>query len=423
MLTLPIYRRKNTYYLHCRIGQRQFKRSLKTSDPDLARLLALKLLTVLYMSKPKVSDFSFDSSAVKRYEIEIDGVRIKASDEADHLRAMQAIAAMQAIPRAGAALTPSAAPENTAHSPTGITLVELLDRYLQMKPLAAGSIPAVKNAVLQFATHVGKKKPIDEILKTDVTRFAEKLKASGLALQTVQNRVNLLKAVFNFAREFSYLNGANPVSIKIMSKAQKLAVSYAIFDDEDISLIFKKGNFEPEKTQDPDYFYVCLLAVVTGLRVGAITNLTTSDIKKTDSGVWFLRIRDDKTANGKRDIPVIQELFDDGFGTYLAQKTGPIFKYVEREGRGKGNAVGKKFSRRLEEVGLKNRKLVFHSLRKYANNFYAKAGVALEARSQFFGHEVDNTNIDFYTTPYTLDQLFELVAPAQRRIYAKLCQD
>ncbi|MCA0214055.1 MAG: hypothetical protein LCH79_12875 [Proteobacteria bacterium] len=422
MLSLPIYRRKNTYYLHCRIGQRQFKRSLKTSDPELARLLALKLLTVLYMSKPKLSDFGFDSSAVKRYEIEIDGVRIKANDEADHLRAMQAIAALQAVPKARAVSTPSAAPENTAHSPTGITLVALLDKYLQMRPLAAGSIPAVKNAVLQFATYVGKKKPIDEILKTDVTGFAEKLKASGLALQTVQNRVNLLKAVFNFAREFHYLN-VNPVSVKIMTKAQKRAVSYEIFDDEDISLIFKKGYFEPEKTKDPDYFYVCLLAVVLGVRVGALTNLTTSDIKKTDSGVWFLRIRDDKTANGKRDIPVISELFAGGFSDYLAQKSGPIFKYVEREGRGKGNAVGKKFSRRLGEVGLSDRKLVFHSLRKYANNFYAKAGVALEARSQFFGHELDNTNIDLYTTPYTLEQLFELVAPAQRRIYAKLCQE
>lgn len=374
------------------------------------------------MSKPKLSDFDFGAD-LKKYEIELGNIRIKADSEADHSRAMQAIAALKELPRATADSPPSVAVEAGAHSsPSGIVLLELLDRYLQMKPLAVGSVPAVKNAVMQFAHHVGKKKPIDEILKVDVTRFAEKLKASGLALQTVQNRINLLKAVFNFAREYSYLKGENPVSLKVMTKAQKLAVGYEIFDDEDIVSIYRDSYFSPEKTTDPDYFYVCLLAVVTGLRIGAITNLTTSDVKKSDSGICFLRIRDDKTANGKRDIPVMDQIFEDGFADFVAQKSGPIFKYTERVGRGKGNAVGKKFSRRLEEVGLKNRKLVFHSLRKYANDFYAKAGVGLEARSQFFGHELDNTNINFYTKPYSLDKLFELVEPAQSRIYAKLNQ-
>jgi integrase len=422
VLSLPIYKRSNTFYLHTRIGGKQFKKSLKTSNPEAAKLLALRFLELIYMSKPKLSDFNFGDE-LKKYEIEMGGVRIKANDEADHSRAMQAIAALKEISRATADSPPSVAVEAGAHSsPSGIVLLELLDRYLQMKPLAVGSVPAVKNAVMQFAHHVGKKKPIQEILKVDVTRFAEKLKASGLALQTVQNRINLLKAVFNFAREYSYLKGENPVSIKVMTKAQKLAVGYEIFDDEDIVSIYRASYFSPEKATDPDYYFVCLIAVLAGIRIGAITNLTTADIKKTDSGVWFLRVRNDKTDNEKRDVPIIPELFEDGFSAFLNTKTGSVFKYMERSGKGKGNAVGKKFNRRLEEVGLKNRKLVFHSLRKYANDFYAKAGVGLEARSQFFGHELDNTNINFYTKPYSLDKLSELVEPAQRRIYAKLNQ-
>ncbi|GKT20099.1 tyrosine-type recombinase/integrase [Acidovorax sp. SUPP2522] len=289
-----------------------------------------------------------------------------------------------------------------------------------MKQLAPGSISAVQNTVLQFATFVGKKKTIDQILKIDVTRFAEKMKAEGLALQTVQTKINLLKAVFNFAREYSYLKGENPVSLKVITKAQKMAAGYDIFDDGDIVAVYARSYFDPQKTKDPDYYYACLIAVVTGLRIGAITSLCKNDIQKTDSGTWFLRIRDDKTANGKRDVPVIPELMGSGFEAYIATKVGPIFKYSELQGRGKGNAVGKKFTRRLEELGLKNRKLVFHSLRKYANDYYAKDGVALEARSQFFGHELDNTNVNYYTKPYTVDALFEVVAPAQQKIFEKL---
>lgn len=258
------------------------------------------------------------------------------------------------------------------------------------------------------------------MLKVDVTRFAEELKTEGKALQTVQTKINLLKAVFNFAREYSYLKGENPVSLKVITKAQKMAAGYDIFDDADIVAVYAKSYFDAQKTKDPDYYYACLIAVVAGLRIGAITSLCKNDVQKTDAGTWFLRIRDDKTANGKRDVPLINELLNSGFEAYIATKTGPIFKYSELQGRGKGNAVGKKFTRRLKDLKLKDRKLVFHSLRKYANDYYAKAGVALEARSQFFGHELDNTNVNYYTRPYSVDALFEVVAPAQRKIFEKL---
>ncbi|GKS87530.1 hypothetical protein AVMA1855_25280 [Acidovorax sp. SUPP1855] len=270
------------------------------------------------MSKPTLSDFNFDSSALRRYEVEVNGVRVKADTLEDHQRALEAIAALKGVTSAAQNIQPAAVPfeQVPVHSPNGLTVTELLNRYLQMKQLATGSVSAVQNTALQFATFVGKRKTIDQILKVDVTRFAEKLKIEGLALQTVQTKINLLKAMFNFAREYSYLKGENPVSLKVITKAQKMAAGYDIFDDADIVAVYAKSYFGPQKIKDPDYYYACLIAVVTGLRIGAITSLCKNDIQKTESETWFLRIRDDKTANGKRDVPVIPELLNSGFQAY-----------------------------------------------------------------------------------------------------------
>jgi integrase len=413
MLTLPIYCRNGTYYLHTRVGNVQFKRSLKTRNPEAAKLIALELLRVVFMAGPKISDFNFDGVAIKKYEVEMDGIRIKADNQADHQRALEAIAAMKNI------AVNTTFVEPLAPSATALTLFELLDKYLLMKTLAAGSAVAVKNSVKEFAKFVGEKTRIDKVLTADARNFGEHLKRKGNALQTVNNKFNLLKAVFNYAKQASYLRTENPFQLKIMTKTQKLKAAYEIFDDEDIEKIYTQEYLLLEKNRDPDYFWVLILAVVTGLRVGTLTNLTTNDVKKTDMGTYFFRIRDDKTMSGKRDVPVISEIFEMGFADFILHKSA-IFKYQERDGKGKGNAVGKKFTRRLLELGLKERKLVFHSLRKYANDFYQKNGVTLEARCQFFGHEIDNTNTDFYTKNYTVDQIFEIVKLSQTKILTKI---
>jgi integrase len=118
-----------------------------------------------------------------------------------------------------------------------------------------------------------------------------------------------------------HIRTENPFQLKIMTKTQKLKAAYEIFDDEDFEKIYAQDYLLTEKNRDPDYFWVLILAVVTGLRVGTLTNLTTNDVKKTDMGTYFFRIRDDKTMNGKRDVPVISEIFDMGFSDFILHKS------------------------------------------------------------------------------------------------------
>ncbi|MPT11389.1 MAG: hypothetical protein E2578_15415 [Comamonas sp.] len=161
------------------------------------------------------------------------------------------------------------------------------------------------------------------------------------------------------------------------------------------------------KKKDPDYYYVLLLTVFTGCRVDEVTTLKKEDFKISDNGVNYFHIRDSKTLAGVRKVPIYDELWK-AFKPFFDSKTDKIFKYREIDGKGAGNAVGKKFSRHMGLVKVTREKLVFHSLRKFLNNTFKNEKVPKDVRCQFVGHEYGNdTNGEFYEEDYTVEQLNE----------------
>ena len=93
-LSLPVYLLGRTFVLHTRVFGRQLKRSLRTADPAVAKLRALELLRAIHMigggdGNPKFTDF--DWLKLRRYEIDLKNGVLKATDEANHRRMMEAL--------------------------------------------------------------------------------------------------------------------------------------------------------------------------------------------------------------------------------------------------------------------------------------------------------------------------------------------
>lgn len=153
----------------------------------------------------------------------------------------------------------------------------------------------------------------------------------------------------------------------------------------------------------------------TGCRIGEITSLKAEQFKIDATGIDYITIRDSKTLAGIRDIP-LHPIAKAYIYNFIEGKNGKIFKYAERDGKGTGNAVGKKFARNLESVKIYRDKLVFHSLRKFLNNELMKDKVSIEARCQFMGHELDNVNVSTYSNSLNIDELAKMVFPTLTRI-------
>lgn len=427
MLTLPVYARSGVFYLHTRVAGRQIKKSLGTRDPVLAKLRALDILRAIEMTKPKITDFNFNLGTVKRFELDLSRGIAKADGPEDFERMMKALEKLSALtppptPSLGAqaieAVASSSPADTGAVSQAGLRVLEVLDKMLTLrKNLTTATVTSYKNTVKEFAQFT-KNPRFQDLGVSDVTRYQEYLSEKNNGLRTIDNKIGTLRALFNFAKKQGYYFRENPAQDrKLLTKKDKLKSGYAIFTSDEIKAIFASEFLKTQKTKAPDYFWVLVLALVSGCRAGEITSLTKKQIT-VDQDFFVLKITDSKTLAGVREVPIPIEVMKMGFEKFIENKTDNVFKYTHRPGKGAGNAVGKMFRRHLEAEKITDEKLVFHSLRKFANDFFQKSGVDFEPRCQFFGHEIDSVNINFYTKKFTPAQLFELTKSAQKELIA-----
>jgi site-specific recombinase XerD len=390
------------------VNGRQIKKSLQTSDKRLAVFRACRLLEAL-------GGVSVDLSNIRKYELDLARGVAKSDGPEDHQRMLEALKILQS-PVAGAQTQTAVPLGSSSSSQSGLRLMEVLDKlFLLKKDLKEATVLSYKNTINEFSDFL-KKPYINSVMVSDVTRFQEHLAKKNNQTRTIDNKTATIRALFNFAIKQGYYFSKNPAENRaLLSKKQKEKNGYAIFEQEDIQKIFCDEFFTKQKTEDPDYYWTLVLGLVTGCRVSEITGLTSSQVMKTSSGVSYLRIKDAKTSAGERDVPFPSSILTAGFADFIKGKT-QIFKYKLRLGKGSGNAVGKKFSRHIEEVKLSESRFVFHSIRKFVNDFMMNNGVHYEPRCQFMGHEVQSVNINTYSNKIAIVDLAKIVAPAQSKI-------
>jgi site-specific recombinase XerD len=403
MLNLPIYLRGSSYYIHTRVAGRQFKRSLQTNDKITAIFRAVKIMELILSKTVKPEDF--DLSVTRNYEIDLSKGIFRADGPEDHQMMMDALNSIQSIKQSVFHADADKAPISPKPK-IGLTMPEVLDKFFLVKShLSQATHHSYTKAVNEFSSFL-RNPSILNISVFDVTKYQEYLAQKKNTTRTIDNKISVLRTVFNFAIKQRYMDSENPAKERTLhSGKSKTQSGYGIFEFSEIKQIYRSEFLEKAREEDPDYYWVLILALLTGCRISEITSLTKEQIKITETGVNYIKIIDSKTQAGERNIPISSNLIVSGFAEFIKDKEGKIFKYNLRLGKGSGNAVGKKFKRHLEEVKVKGNKLVFHSLRKFVNDFLLENQVPYEARCQFMGHEIDDINIKIYTKKITIENL------------------
>jgi site-specific recombinase XerD len=402
MLNLPIYLLGSSYYLHTRIAGKQFKRSLRTSYKREAIMRAIALLNGLTMKKHDLP---------AKYEIDMSRGIFKADGNEDHTRMMQALEAMKAMHTGQHQAQAHTEPTAVADDPTALKLGELLEKFFLLRKVKQATVTGYRNSTEEFSKFL-KNPPITRVTKSDVTRWQEHLATKGNVPRTIDGKVGVIRALYNFAKIQGYTRADNPAENRnLLTKKQKQRGGYSIFEKEELDLLFESQFFKEQRTKAPDYTNAVLFGILTGCRIGEITTLKKDQFKTSSKGTHYFVIRDSKTLAGIREVPLHPYLIS-LMSEFLKDKEDKIFKYKEKDGKGAGNAVGKMFARNLEAAKITRDKLVFHSLRKYVNNELLKNNVSLEHRCQFVGHELDNVNVAVYTNTINIDELAATIIPA-----------
>jgi len=276
------------------------------------------------------------------------------------------------------------------------------------------------------------------VMAEDMTAFAEHMRASGLAVDTINERLSKVKAIYKIAvgRHLLPQNpAANTLGFK-ESSAQRRRKRRLPFDVGDLQLIFGSAVYMEHVRSSGQSgeasYWLPLLLFYTGARPEEVAGLAIADVLKDKVHGWYFNLIDRPTTEDRelfdsvpashrrtlknghsiRRVPMAQELIDLGLLKYIdwlkGQGNTVLFPTLEKDWHGKlSGAFSKFFGRYLRSIGVTDERKVMYSFRHTMKDLMEQAGVPSKYLQRILGHLSGDGSV---TDGYGSDVPFELVA-------------
>lgn len=296
-------------------------------------------------------------------------------------------------------------------SQTGLSLGEIADKFIASKikhDWTAKTAADVKRVVKIASSLIGSEKAIKLVNTDDVKRYRDALanlppnymkhaankeltpqeavhanKNGGcLSLKTQDKYFTMFKQILIWAAAEEHIDKVPGANIKvsgiktIVDGEQREPYSASQLDRLIHSPLYTghqslKCRYKPGKLLERDgYFWVPLIGLHSGLRMGEILQLLRSDLKN-ENGIWFFDINKTedkklKTQSSKRRVPIHRTLIELGL---LEQKLSlsPSVRLFPEIAKGSDGYYSHNFSkwwgRFTRHIGLNSEKTAFHSFR------------------------------------------------------------
>ena len=282
-----------------------------------------------------------------------------------------------------------------------------------------------KNILLEYPSFINEKDkelPVDDIIQ----KYKNDRKVSALTIR--KKYFSVMKVVFNYAKANGYIteNPVETVKVLVPEQREPARIPYSV---QQIEMILSSSLFRGSVDDRlMEYRFIILLAIFTGARLEEIARLHMADIGEEEGISYiFIQAHDDdghtiKTASARRRVPLHPRLMDDfGFCAFVEEGRRERRKYVfpvMNGGKvGAKGGISHNFSRwygvYLDEIGLKDKKLTFHSFRHSWKLFGRQAGIDKSVLDIIQGHSVRSVSFDYgrdaYGSPYPLKMLYEAI--------------
>lgn len=295
------------------------------------------------------------------------------------------------------------------------TLSEALKAHL--KGLATRSPPSTVDARKRYVTAFmawlpgGSFKPLDSITRRDASKYRdERLMTSDRSITTQNNTLSHISTFFTWAVDSGY-SESNPfhaLRIRKPIRGEKKEERHE-WSKEDL-IVLLKGIKEHRKPTDP-LWPLTVIALFTGMRGNEIASLEIADVH-LGGKTPYLHIGEGKTESSIRDIPIHPALLPMMNDLTNYSTDGFLISGLKEGGKDK-----KKFHNQSKRFGtltrsalkIKDKGLVFHSLRNTFTGSLERAGIAENVIQQIIGHKKKSLAFNTYSDGMHLGQLMEAV--------------
>lgn len=299
-----------------------------------------------------------------------------------------------------AVVHPEAGPALFAEMPT---LRELYQRWLRTKKRTKSSEQACLLAINTCERALGRL-PIDQLTRAHGDAFRSWLQEQPISPKTARDRLTWVKSLLGYAFRELELIPKQPwegMEIKV-SKAQ----TRRPWKDEELQQLFSQPLFtaydtpKGKKSGSDAAYWVPLMALYSGARIGELSQLRTCDFGVVD-GIPMLTITNTgegqrvKSDAGLRSIPVHPELVRLGLLEYVQaiRDTGhtQLWPILRIDPERPGLTLSNWFGEYRRSVGLTERYPDFHSFRHSARTRMARAKIPEKVQDSITGHETQGS--------------------------------
>jgi integrase len=290
------------------------------------------------------------------------------------------------------------APAKVAHT-APMKLRDVFERWKKTKKRSEDSVRACERALVLFEDHTGDT-PLQTITRAQGDDFRSWLQTLGTASKTAHDRLNWVKSLLVYAyRDLELISRQPWEGIDIEHRTEKPRGPWT---DEELKAFFSLPLFTRHelpttaKAGADAAYWIPLLGLYTGTRVGELCQLRAEDVETTKHGA-FICITEEavgatvKTAAGIRRVPVHSELVRLGFLDYVAtmKKARAVSLWPRMPMRkGKPGAYFSDWVNAFHKAATDNPKApVFHELRHTVRSALHSAKVEHETIGRIIGHE------------------------------------
>jgi integrase len=239
-----------------------------------------------------------------------------------------------------------------------------------------------------------------------------------LSVRTIEERLALVKRIYDLLMSKRVYRGTNPLSYwkpSVSAKVRKEKAAAGIASIERVCTVFGSHEFALFGQTHRAFYLVMITAVVTGMRITSICRLKSTDLMLSLDGIPIIDLGVDKTPAGKRQIPIPTRLHT-ALKDYLREHGK--FPFADR-GKDKGcsDAISKLYKEFIAQYpGFNLFGLNPHGLRASLNNHLHKINVPIDMRCAFIGHKNNHVNSVFYSEPTEIDLLELNVKGVQEKL-------
>jgi integrase len=272
-----------------------------------------------------------------------------------------------------------------------------------------------------------------------MTRFTESMRERGLAVDTINERISKIRAIYKIAVGKHILE-QNPAERTLGFKensVQQRTKRRLPFDTSDLNLLFGSEIYTQHKRSRGQSgeasYWIPLLMYYSGARPEEIAGLALADVREDPEFGWYFSIEDRPGVDDKdlfdgvpnshrrtlkneasiRRVPVAQELIDLGLLRYIetVRSTGAtvLFPTLTKDWHGKlSGAFSKFFGRYKRHVGIEDDRKVLYSFRHTMKDFLEEAKVPTKYLQRMLGHTTgDGAITDGYGSDLPFEHIVE----------------